>query len=208
MKSVALGFAIEQVRVALFFALLLHQSVIMIDAAVRTIFRMVVTRRNLLEWETAAQAEMNARPRSLVDRYLDWIPLGHRLAIGSLICLVNPRALPIALPFLICWFFTGQIAAWLDRPTSPSESKLGARDREFLRDTALRTWRFFDEFSGPANHWLISDRLQQIPAIVVERVSPTNLGLLLNSRLAAYDLGFISLAAGDPAHQGHAFHRP
>ncbi len=45
----------------------------------------------------------------------------------------------------------------------------------------------------PRNHWLISDRLQQIPAIVVERVSPTNLGLLLNSRLAAYDLGFISL---------------
>jgi cyclic beta-1,2-glucan synthetase len=192
LKSVALGFAIEQVRVALFFALLLHQSVIMADAAVRTIFRMLVTRRNLLEWETAAQAEMNSGPRSLVDRYLDWIPLA-TLAIGALICLVNPRALPIALPFLICWFFKGQIAAWLDRAPSPSESKLAARDREFLRDTALRTWRFFDEFSGPRNHWLISDRLQQIPAMVVERVSPTNLGLLLNSRLAAYDLGFISL---------------
>jgi len=109
------------------------------------------------------------------------------------ICLVKPQALPIALPLLICWFLTCQIAAWLDRPPSPSESKVGTRDREFLRETALRTWRFFDEFSGPRNHWLISDRLQQIPALLVERVSPTNLGLLLNSRLAAYDLGFISL---------------
>lgn len=192
LKSVALGFAIEEARVALFFALLLQQSVIMVDAAVRTLFRMLVTRRNLLEWETAAQAEMDARPRSLVDRYLDWIPLA-ALAIGGLICLVNPRALPIALPFLICWFFTGQVTAWLDRPPLPSESKLGTRDREFLRETALRTWRFFDEFSRPGNHWLISDRLQEIPSILVERVSPTNLGLLLNSRLAAYDLGFISL---------------
>ncbi len=192
LKSVALGFAIEEVRVALFFALLLHQSVIMVDAAVRTLYRMLVTRRNLLEWETAAQAEMNAKPRSLVDRYLEWIPLA-ALGIGGLICLVNPRALPIALPFLICWFFTGQIAAWLDRPASPSESKVATRDREFLRETALRTWSFFDEFCNLNNHWLISDRLQQSPNIVVERVSPTNLGLLLNSRLAAYDLGFISL---------------
>jgi hypothetical protein len=192
LKSVALGFAIEQVRMGLFFALLLHQSVMMVDAAVRTIFRLVVTRKNLLEWETAAQAEMNAGPRSLVDRYLEWVPLA-ALAIGGLICLVRPHALPIALPFLICWFLTGQIAAWLDRFPSPSESKIAARDREFLRDTALRTWRFFDEFSNPTNHWLISDRLQQIPAQLVERVSPTNLGLLLNSRLAAFDLGFISL---------------
>ena len=192
LKSVALGFAIEEVRVALFFALLLHQSVILVDAGGRTLFRMLVTRRNLLEWETAAQAEMNARPRSLVDRYLAWIPLV-AFAIGGVICLANPRALPIALPFLICWFLTGQIAAWLDRPPSPSESKVGTRDREFLRDAALRTWRFFDEFSGPGNHWLISDRLQQVPALLVERVSPTNLGLLLSSRLAAYDLGFISL---------------
>jgi len=192
LKSVALGFAIEQVRMALFFALLLHQSVIMLDAAVRTIFRMVVTRRNLLEWETAAQAEMNAGPRSLVDRYLEGIPLA-ALAIGGAICLLKPHALPIALPFLICWFLTGQIAAWLDRMPSPSESKVPTRDREFLRDTALRTWRFFDEFSGPRNHWLISDRLQQVPEMLVERVSPTNLGLLLNARLAAYDLGFIGL---------------
>jgi cyclic beta-1,2-glucan synthetase len=193
LKSVALGFAIEQVRMALFFALLLHQSVIMLDAAVRTIFRMAVTRRNLLEWETAAQAEMNAGPRSLVDRYLNGIPLA-ALAIGGVICLVKPPALPIALPFLICWFLTGQVAGWLDRMPSPSESKVATRDREFLRDTALRTWRFFDEFSGPRNHWLISDRLQQLPAMVVERVSPTNLGLLLNARLAAYDLGFIGLS--------------
>ena len=57
----------------------------------------------------------------------------------------------------------------------------------------MRTWRFFDDFCSPSNHWLISDRLQQVPVRVVERLSPTNLGLVLNSRLAAYDLGFITL---------------
>jgi cyclic beta-1,2-glucan synthetase len=192
LKDVVLRFGVEQVRMGLFCALLLHQSVIMIDAGVRTLFRMIVTRRNLLEWETAAQAEMSAGPRSLVDRYLDWVPVA-AFAIGAAIALVRPQALPIALPLLICWFLTGQIAAWLDRPLVPMENKVTSRDREFLRETALRTWRFFNEFSGPKNHWLISDRLQGLPSLVVERVSPTNLGLLLNSRLAAYDLGFIAL---------------
>ena len=192
LKNLATGFAIEQVRVALFIAMLLHQSIIMIDAAVRTIFRMLVSRRNLLEWETAAQAEMSSGARSLVDRYLQWIPLT-ALAIAGVIAIVKPRALPIALPFLASWFLTGHIAAWLDRPWSQNKSRVATRDREFLRDTALRTWRFFVEFCSPSNHWLISDRLQQVPVRVVERLSPTNLGLVLNSRLAAYDLGFITL---------------
>src|SRR6202011_6119898 len=91
LKSVGLGFALEQVRMALFFVLLLHQSVMMIDAAVRTIFRMLVTRRRLLEWETAAQAEMNERPHSLVDRYLSWIPWASVMITG-VISLANPRA--------------------------------------------------------------------------------------------------------------------
>jgi hypothetical protein len=192
LKNLATGFAIEQVRMALFIALLLHQSIIMIDAAVRTIFRMLVTRRNLLEWETAAQAEMSSGAGSLVDRYLQWIPLA-ALAIAGVVAIANLRALPIALPFLAAWFLTGHIAAWLDRPWSQNKSRVTTRDREFLRDTALRTWRFFGEFCGPTNHWLISDRLQQVPVRVVERLSPTNLGLVLNSRLAAYDLGFITL---------------
>ena len=88
LKNLATGFAIEQVRMALFIALLLHQSVIMIDAAVRTIFRMLVSRRNLLEWETAAQAEMNSGARSLVDRYLQWIPLA-ALAIAAVIAVAE-----------------------------------------------------------------------------------------------------------------------
>ncbi len=106
---------------------------------------------------------------------------------------MNPRHFQLRCRSWISWFLMRRIAVWLDQPWSQTKSKVGMRDQEFLRDTALCTWRFFDEFCSPSNHWLISDRLQQIPAMLVERVSPTNLGLLLNSRLAAYDLGFITL---------------
>lgn len=192
LKNVGLTFAMEQVRLALFFALLLHQSVLLIDAAARTLYRMLISRKKLLEWETAAQAEMDSGSRSVADKYLESMPWASFVMAGT-ICLARPRALGVALPFLMAWFLTGPIAKWLDGWWPGSENRIALRDREFLRESGLRSWRFFAEFSGVRNHWLISDRLQENPPILVERVSPTNVGLLLNSRLAAYDMGFIAL---------------
>ena len=64
-------------------------------------------------------------------------------------------------------------------------SSLSGRQRQFLREIGLRTWRYFATFSNEANHWLIPDNVQEKPYRVAERISPTNLGLLLNSRQAA-----------------------
>jgi len=62
-----------------------------------------------------------------------------------------------------------------------------------LRLSALRTWRLFREFSTAEENWLIPDTIQKPEALVIHRISTTNLGLLLNSRLAAVDLGFLTL---------------
>ncbi|HXW18159.1 MAG TPA: glucoamylase family protein [Candidatus Acidoferrales bacterium] len=57
----------------------------------------------------------------------------------------------------------------------------------------MRTWRFFREFSTADENWLIPDTVQEDGATIVHRVSPTNLGFLLSSRLGALDLGFLTL---------------
>ncbi len=66
-------------------------------------------------------------------------------------------------------------------------------DRIFLRRIALRTWRFFVEFSNAENGWLIPDHVRESPFVIDRRVSPTNLGLLLNSRQVACQLGYLTL---------------
>ena len=99
-----------------------------------------------------------------------------RLATIPGIGVLNATALAAAVGNAASFARGRDLAAWLDRLPSPCETKVGMRDREFLRETALRTWRFFDEFSNPANRWLISDRLQQIPAR--ERLLPHVLRLL------------------------------
>lgn len=126
--------------------------------------------------------------------------------IGGVIGLYHPRALPIALPFLAAWFLTGRIAAWLDQPWSQSESKVGTRDRDFLRETALPTWRFFDEFCSPVNHWLVPDRLQEIPSHLVERLSANKPGLASEFTIVRLRSGLHHSAAGDSTHESHDFH--
>src|SRR6202011_4057193 len=82
-------------------AFLCHQSLVAVDAVVRTLIRMKFTRRKLLEWETASDAEQDENDgKHLVDGYLKWsLPLS--LAICATIALVQPSSLLPALPFLL-----------------------------------------------------------------------------------------------------------
>jgi cyclic beta-1,2-glucan synthetase len=171
---------------------LLHQTLVALDAIARTCVRRVVTRKRLLEWETAAQAELGALRRTHLDLYLDWTPL-LVVALGVLLALIRPVVLPAALPFLSLWASSKLIPRWLNRPPNQEDDELSATDERFLREVALRTWRYFDTFSTEEHHWLVPDNVQEQPASVAARVSPTNLGLLLNARQVACELGYITV---------------
>src|SRR4029077_18392672 len=56
-RSVARSFALAASQIALGITFLAHQAWIMADAIARTLVRLYLTRRRLLEWTTAAQAQ-------------------------------------------------------------------------------------------------------------------------------------------------------
>ncbi len=178
-------------RICVRLAFLCHQSLIDLDAVVRAMVRMKFTHRRLLEWETAADAEIADFGNTLVDEYLK-CSLLITVAIGPIIYFLHPHSLGIAMPFVVLWAASAWIAEWLNRPQRPLASRIKAKDRAVVRNAALRTWRFFHEFSNREENWLIPDIVQEAPPLVAHRVSPTNLGLLLNSRLAAHDLGYLT----------------
>ena len=165
-----------------------HQACLMADAIVRTLWRRYVSHANLLEWETMAQSEIAAGPRfPLFDRYLYassllWLPF-----------LFVAGPLPLQVP-LVCalWITAPLVAGWLNEPL-PAAAAITPKDRDFLRDTALRTWRYFADHSWEEQHWLVPDNVQENPPLVTHHISPTNLGLLLTSQLAAHDFGYGSL---------------
>ncbi len=115
-------------------------------------------------------------------------------AIGSLVYAVNPGVLWVAGPFLILWLLSPQVAYWIGRPISHEPATLTEEQQQELRRLARRTWRYFEHFVGPEDRWLAPDHFQESPrGQVTHSTSPTNIGLMLLSTLAAYDLGYMGL---------------
>jgi len=170
---------------------LAHQTLLSLDAVIRALVRRTFTRERLLEWETAAEAE-SSTGLTPVDRYLNWMPM-LSLCIGVVVWLVRPRSLYAALPVLLLWACSKSVSRWLNRPSVVPRKELPRRDFLFLRGAALHTWRYFAEYCTEEHNWLIPDNVQQEPPAVAARVSPTNLGLLLNAQQVACELGYLTL---------------
>ncbi len=169
-----------------------QQSMVTLDAIIRAGVRMAVTRHKLLEWETAAEAESSGKKTSPVDLYLKLTPW---LAIvgGVLLAWKRPESFVVAWPLLFLWGASEAFSNWLDQPLPEDGLRIGPRDEVLLRNSALRTWRFFREFSNENENYLIPDILKEEGGLIAHRVSTTNLGLLLNARIAALDLGHLTV---------------
>ena len=169
-----------------------HSTMLSLDAIVRSLIRRFVTGQRLLEWETAAESESGARKSTPVDRYLSATPF-FALAVGALLFAFHRHALPFALPILVLWGCAGALSTWLNRPPREERRALTTDETLLLRQHALRIWRYFYEFGGERHHYLIPDNVEEKGLFEAARVSPTNLGLLLNARQAAVELGFLTV---------------
>lgn len=180
------------VQSGLLIALLAHQAWSMGDAIVRTIYRLLVSRRHLLEWTTAAQAATGQRP-SLSAFYRQ---MSGALAIAVFAVFVSvisgSSTWPLAVPLALAWMASPALAKWISGSPS-SDARLPVSDAEMrtLRLTARRTWRFFETFVTPADNMLPPDNFQEDPDALAHRTSPTNIGLYLLSVVSARDLGWI-----------------
>ncbi|MGH9445334.1 MAG: glucoamylase family protein, partial [Terriglobia bacterium] len=121
-------FATEQVGVLFTLIFLFHQALVTLDAIFRTLIRLIVTHKKLLEWETAAQSEAKATKMTPIEICLNltiWLSIGLGVALAA----VRPRSLPEALPFLVVWACSKPIRQWLDRPLFSSRHELTPQDR-------------------------------------------------------------------------------
>lgn len=184
------GLAISQT--ALRIVLLADQAWRMGDAIARTLFRLFVTRRHLLEWVTAAQANVSAR-LGLSGFYRQ---MSGGVALAVTVCAValalQPSSWPIVLPFAFVWLAAPAIALWISRSASVvGQLAVSQADARELRLIARRTWRFFETLVTPLENMLPPDNFQEDPKpVVAHRTSPTNMGLYLLSSVAARDLGW------------------
>ncbi|WP_301101646.1 glucoamylase family protein [Propionivibrio sp.] len=180
-------------------ACLPYEAFFSLDAIVRTIWRMQVSRRHLLEWNPSSEADLQAAARGRSERAelvaafrAQWV--GPAIALALLIHLASarPAVLAVAAPILLLWLSSPLISWWVSRPLARRKANLTPEQTMFLRMLARRTWAFFDRYVGPEDHWLPPDNVQEYRvAAVVHRTSPTNIGLALLANLSAYDFGYL-----------------
>ncbi|MGA2651786.1 MAG: glucoamylase family protein [Terracidiphilus sp.] len=172
-----------------------HQALLCLDAIIRALVRRFITGERLLEWETAAQAELQSTGRTAIDRYLALTPLVS-IGVAVLVYLVNPHhrhSLVVAAPILLLWAAAPIVTVWLNAPPREQDKCLNSGEEAFLLDHALRIWRYFYQFGGERHNYLIPDNVEEDGLFEADRVSPTNLGLLLNARQAACEFGFLTV---------------
>ena len=174
-------------------ACLPYEASFSLDAIVRTLGRMLFTRRHLLEWNPSGEAARNSRTDFASGLRAMWIaPL---LAVVATLTLLwfKPAVLAIAAPILLLWLISPAFAWWLSQPLARREARLMPAQLIFLRQLSRKTWAFFETFVGAEDHWLPPDNYQEYRgAAVAHRTSPTNIGMSLLANLAAYDFGYIS----------------
>ncbi|WP_163191902.1 GH36-type glycosyl hydrolase domain-containing protein [Clostridium thermarum] len=182
-------------QIFLLFCFIPYMAYLMCDAIIRTLYRLFISKRNLLEWQTAADAEATSGKdfKSYISRM--W-PASVLAALIGVLAFNNYLYLGlILLPSTILWFVSPYIAYYISKEYSPKEYTYSKEDGELLRRLSREIWAYFEDFVNSENNWLAPDNYQESPPNgVAHRTSPTNIGMGLTSNICAHDLGYIGIS--------------
>jgi len=179
------------------FAFLPYEAYFCLDAIVRTLWRLLITRRRLLEWDASSAVDRSLEERNHTNllascRSMAVAP-GVAIAASLALAVGYPAALLFAAPILLLWGVSPAVAWWVSRPIPRRMLELTLEHARFLHKLVRKTWAYFETYVGPDDHWLPPDNVQEHPETrVAHRTSPTNMGLALLADLAAYDFGYLS----------------
>ncbi|WP_446897778.1 GH36-type glycosyl hydrolase domain-containing protein [Clostridium sp. LBM24168] len=198
-KGISLSGRIDSFKRALeqfllIFIFLPYKAYLMMDAVIRTLYRMFISKIHMLQWQTAEDAEIKSGKSPM--NYVKTMYMGS--VIGVAICILAFQNSKIAgillLPSCIVWFLSPYIAYRISLDKKSTESNLKYYENRMLREIARRTWAYFEDFVTEDTNWLAPDNYQECPYKgLAYRTSPTNMAMGITSNAVAYDLGYITL---------------
>ena len=164
---------------------------ISIDAIIRSLYRMFISHKRMLEWQTAADAE--SRRKGNITGYYSRMASCPIVGFLAVLAAFLPGASPLCLLFGLTWLLSPLMVCKLDK--AYDKKPLSDGDVDELIKLARCTWRYFDEFCTVENNYLPPDNYQESPVKpLVRNTSPTNIGMGLMAVLSAFDMKLIDEA--------------
>jgi cellobiose phosphorylase len=171
-----------------------YHTAMVLNAIGVTLARVIITKKNMLEWVTAADVE-KMQINSL-KRYLSTMVSSPIIAlvICGLTYYFNVDYLSLSLSMLVIWIAAPFIAYTISKDVKSEKIIMSSENKNELRRIARKTWRYFEEFANRKNNYLPPDNYQEDPPRgIANRTSPTNIGLGLLAILSARDMGYIGI---------------
>ncbi len=172
---------------------LVHHSYVMMDAIIRTLYRVKISNKNLLEWKTAAEVEKDITndTQGYFIR-MKWSFLTSILFIFFSLW-ANPLRFSIAIILSLPWLFSPFIAKKVSEEKVLIED-IRKEDKIVLDRLCRKMWAYYEDFAGEQDNFLPPDNYQVEPHNgIAHRTSPTNIGFLLMAILSAKDFGYITI---------------
>ena len=174
----------------------------------------LVTRRRLLEWETAAASaargaglDVGTGPRSFLRRRWRRARPSPSRSADPRRRLAPGRAPPRRRPCSSCGLIAPLVAYRLSQPIAPEDAELGPEDRHFLLERGANDLALLRDLHGTGRSRPAAGQLPGGPEPrIAHRTSPTNIGMGLLSTLAAHDLGIIQTGRAARADRRHPHH--
>ncbi len=150
LRGVAADLAIGLAQAALRLTLLAHSAWLRADAIGRTLWRLCVSRRHMLEWTPAAQAQhaLDLEVRGLYLRMRG--ALVFAAVAAALVAASGSQAWGFAVPFLAAWVLSPLVARLVSQPPREAASARVSEETALeFRRIARQTWSYFERFAGP-----------------------------------------------------------
>lgn len=190
--NIILGYKTYFYQGILYLMFLPYEAMMMLDAISRTLYRVFVSKKNLLEWVTAF--DMETRLENDVVSYYKRMKENIIAAIFliGLTYIFKPSNLLLATIVGLLWFL-GPFAAYIISREEKEVIDVGEEEIRLLEKIGKETWDYYRAFTNEKTNYLPPDNFQVYPySGSANRTSPTNIGFYLMSILSSRDLGFIT----------------
>ncbi len=194
--STARDAAFASAQVALRIIFIAHVAWSMLDAILRTLHRLFVSRRKLLEWRTASQAAKSGANTAAGYYRSMWAAPAIGFVGLAIPLTADSTGAWVAAFFSLLWVGSPAVALLVSRSAETEDRlEVAPDDAETLRAVARKTWLYFETFVTEEHQHLPPDNFQETPEpVVAARTSPTNIGVYLLSVISARDFGWLGLS--------------
>ncbi|HKL11388.1 MAG TPA: glucoamylase family protein [Clostridia bacterium] len=170
-----------------------YEAYVTAEAIAVSLYRLLISKNNMLEWVTASLSEKEKLPSLSHFIKKMWIVFLEVLLFLLLVALTEKEASALPWIFAAIWLCSPFIAFKLGSKKSP-EPVVPDEDSAYLRLEARRIWSFYEDLAQKSHNYLPPDNIQIYPPrSAANRTSPTNIGLMLLAAVSARDMGYLSI---------------